>query len=63
VTNSDRGGKGEDEENEGWGGGRCFPAPTLLRAGEVRALIWKERENIHITYDCIQIMTISTVGE
>jgi hypothetical protein len=50
-------------------GGRCYHIPMLLGAGEVklvyRALRWKEKGNIHITYDCILIygrmrgMTIS----
>jgi hypothetical protein len=47
----------------GWG---CYHAPSLLGAGEVKlkfwALIWKEKGNIHIAYDCIPIVTISTVG-
>ncbi len=27
------------------------------------ALIWKEKGNFHIVYDCIQMVTISAVGE
>jgi hypothetical protein len=38
----------------------CYHAPTLLGA---RALIWKDKGNIHIVYDCIQIVTVSAVGE
>jgi hypothetical protein len=53
---------------KGEGGGRCYHAHTLLGAGEVKltfwALRWKEKGNIHINYDCIQIVTIkSPVGE
>jgi hypothetical protein len=60
-------GKGEGGEDKGWGlRGRCYHhAPTQLGAGEVKlkfwALIWKEKGNIHIAYDCIQIVTISAV--
>ncbi len=62
-------------EGEGGGikagaGGRCYQAPTLLRAGEVQLLFWVlrwkeigEHSNIQITNDCIQIVTISVVGE
>jgi hypothetical protein len=44
-----------------------YCAPTLLGAGEVKlifwTLLWKEKGNIYIAYDCIQIVTISAVGE
>jgi hypothetical protein len=44
-----------------------MPPCVLLGAGEVKlifwALRWKEKGNIHITYDCIQIVTISAVGK
>jgi hypothetical protein len=55
-------------EGRGLGlGGRCYHAPTLLEAEEVKpkfwALIWKEKGNIHIAYGCPQIVTISAVGE
>ncbi len=53
-------------ERKAGAGGMLSPL-TLLGAGEVKlifwALRWKEKGNIYITYDCIQIVTISAAGE
>jgi hypothetical protein len=61
------GGKCEGGGDESWDGGGGGGATMLLGAGEAKlifwALIWKEKGNIHIAYDCIQIVTISPVGE
>jgi hypothetical protein len=47
--------------------GRCYHTPTtVLGAGEVKIVLGFEIEKertIHISYDCIQIVTISAVGE
>ncbi len=49
------------------GGGGVLAGPRLLGDGEVKlifwALVWKEKGNIHIPYDCIQIVTSSAAGE
>jgi hypothetical protein len=45
-------------EGEGEGG---------LGAGEVKLIVWalrrKEKGNIYITYNCIQLVILSSVGE
>jgi hypothetical protein len=44
-------------------GGRATMPPMLFRAVEVKLIIWtlrwKGKGNIHITYNCIQTMTIN----